>query len=253
MYFKTIASRRDDFKDAVLGLGESTTHAWYKVCLAFQRPLKVMLLPLVSIDIEVPAFDLGHMTRKDMENQPRVPHMRWTYDPMVLVDDTHFSDADFEGALVLMSSEHVGNCVLESYDYCEPLNEVVSWYPSKRPTAPQPKRQNTRAASSSAGSADVLAEHPWLAQYLKQSVPGASVSAVASGSVENNEDGTESESSEACEERGGRDVEGVVSRFEELYAQRDRQHEFSIQDAFKFTLLGGAWQQSRTGREVYGM
>eukprot|EP00971_Amphidinium_carterae_P328689 6460686-Amphidinium_carterae.4 len=239
---KEIARLRDTYTQSVFLFHGDEETVCYKLLLAKCQPTTLVWLRLVPHHFSPSA--LSDRTKVWTGQQCVPPTFCWSYDLCDIVVVDPFLAADIASVEICMTSKFVGHGVLVTYDDCCPMLEI---HTALRRTLPA--RKSSERASG--GNRKRQKRHENQSQHESSS---------SASSVHSDAGSEEHCTPETCAESEGSaseldEDEKVWSKaYTALEEEREtiRVEEVQPHEWFRFDLMGGAWNISRSGKVAYG-
>eukprot|EP00971_Amphidinium_carterae_P338766 6476270-Amphidinium_carterae.3 len=253
--YAAVCRLRDFLNDAVLGVPVGNdSMLWIKFVFATLRPLTAFFVPLSPVPLQDGCASSGSVKAGQLRTAfgPAGYREIWSYEPGVLESGDVFGDTDPSDIHVFQHCHYGAHCQVKSFGVAIPLSVILQELSEVRSAAevtgasgPTEERVRKRTKTDDV----VLEEHPWMAVFLDVE-PGAS-------ETTGNASSSRASSSRPSANTDDHDVpeDGTAdAAFAALELQRadTLATETTLQDDFKWTLLGGQWQTQRTGRNIYG-
>eukprot|EP00971_Amphidinium_carterae_P016557 327138-Amphidinium_carterae.2 len=241
--------------DAVLGvpLGDNSK-LWIKFVFATLRPLTAFFVPLSPVPLQDGCAASGAGKADQLRTAFGSAAYReiWSFEPGVWEFDV-FGDTDPKYIDVFQHCHYAAHCQVKSFGVSIPLSVLLQEQSEVK------SETDVSGATVSTGEARVrkrtrddeavLDEHPWMAAFLD-------VEPLASGIAGNTRTSlaTSSRASASTDDNDVPEDGSVDAAFASMEKERADTFaaETTLQDEFKWTLLGGQWQAQRTGRNIYG-
>ena len=251
---KRVSLQRDDFTDAAFEIAHADgSRTWFRFVFSLQRPVLAYFLPLKPCYVNV-QLDVDDLKGRDLRDfTAAVPTMKWVFEQTELSSDDPFAEEAIANISVYMTTILVpGSCVL-TYDVAYPLEEMLA-VPVEKVSNVGVERETSgkRADKAKQVRADILVENPWVSSFLASERAKSSASASMSTSSHTERSAVATHDCEAASETDELLDEIFVRAFDALDASRQADDTETVAEGFVFSLLAGAWQVKRTGRQVYG-
>ena len=247
---KQVACFRDNFRDAVFIVAVDTQdERHYRLIFASQQPMALGWLPLESM--EVPAVQVGPGHQSLQSRLLQDIQLCWAYQPAIIDWADVLDGVEAIDVAVALTSSFKAPGVLVSWDFLQPLALLMHELLQEEGRQKTPRTSNVGAAGSARAKQTDPDRPTWVALSVARAHAAAQGSAPAEGTFQKADSPTAEE--EDPEKATLEEYETVYAEVEEQRQELQHQSRLPHEELFRWAVLGGQWQQQRTGRAVYGV
>eukprot|EP00971_Amphidinium_carterae_P235168 4666599-Amphidinium_carterae.2 len=248
----SLCQNRDELKHSVLGVWDGYAFSWFAYVLGLQKPVTLILQPLVHLDITGPLLPTDRKCDWD-DLQSQDYDWYWSFEVGVYSSGEALVDVAPENLYIVQDSIALKDTLLVSRSPLQQLTTAVDL--TRRAAAAGTTVKNTGRASSSHAVPDML-HGPGIASLMTltksarkiQQKPQSQLhSSIGAGDAAHDtaQDGQDPDEERLPHAAVWHDLE---SQRVNLDISQD-----CVAEHFNIRIDGGDWQLQRTGREVYGM
>ena len=247
---KQVARFRANFRDAVFIVAVDTPEErHYRLIFASQQPTALGWLPLDSM--EVPAVSVGPVQQSLQFRLLQDIQLCWGYEPAFIEWADVLDGVEAIDVAVALTSSFKAPGVLVSWDILQPLALLIQELLQEEGRQ-KPPRAGSAGTSSSARAKQTAPDQPsWVAMSVARAHAAAQGSAPAEGAFAKAVSPTAEE--EYPEKATLEEYDAVYAQVDEQRQELHQQSRLPPEDLFRWSVLGGQWQQQRTGRALYGV